>query len=89
MNNLNQYFPFLVFLTPLILFYQQSKDIILKVFRIFWKERQARIYSLRLFIYLLGAFMQPILQALKKVKAASYALAELEETISNPILQSS
>lgn len=37
--NLLQFFPFLVYLTPIILFWQQSKEICLKIFRVFWKER--------------------------------------------------
>lgn len=39
MDNLNSYFPFLLTLTPLILFWQQSKNFVLKIFRMFWKER--------------------------------------------------
>lgn len=31
--------PFLAFLAPLLLFWQQSKNFLLKIFRIFWKER--------------------------------------------------
>lgn len=32
-------FSFLAFLAPIILFYQQSKNFLLKIFRVFWKER--------------------------------------------------
>jgi hypothetical protein len=32
-------FTFLAFLTPIMLFFQQSRSILLKIFRIFWKER--------------------------------------------------
>ncbi len=39
MNNLTQYFPFLLTLSPLVLFYQQSKNFFLKVFRLVWKQR--------------------------------------------------
>lgn len=31
--------PFLAILTPLVLFFQQSRNFMLKIFRIFWKER--------------------------------------------------
>lgn len=39
MTDLLNYFPFLAIIIPIILFYQQSKNFLLKIFRIFWKER--------------------------------------------------
>lgn len=38
-NSLTTYFPLLLTAAPIILFFQQSKGVALKIFRIFWKQR--------------------------------------------------
>ncbi len=39
-DGLTKYFPFLITFAPLLLFFQQIKGFLIKIFRIFWKKQQ-------------------------------------------------
>lgn len=52
-NNLLHQLPFLAILAPVILFFNQSKNFLLKIFRIFWKEREIPVdYHIDFYKYL-------------------------------------